>query len=151
MDPPRFNVTYNFELSPEDAHGGNPYRILMVNNCSFMKLDGTFVNTAEELQQLNQLNTEDLIIVRRGNELLIPDPADFNDFPEFFDPTNPRANVDVNEPYKITNITKGEIENLSAQRINVESGGKRKRKSKRRKQSKRRRQSKRRKFSKRMY
>lgn len=76
----RFNVTYNFVLSDENAHGGNPYRQLMVNNCSFRKLN----LTVEELQQLNQLNTEPLIIVRRGIEFVEPDPAGFNDFPEFF-------------------------------------------------------------------
>ena len=102
----RFNVTYNFELSPENAHGESPFRQLTVNNCSFRKLDGTYVDTVEELQQLNQLNTEPLIIVRRGNEFIEPDPAGFNDFPEFFDPQFPRQIVDVNEPYKITNVTK---------------------------------------------
>ena len=147
----RFNVTYYFELSPEDVHGGSPFRQLRVNNCSFRKLDGTYVDTIEELQQLNHSNTEPLIIVRRGNEFIEPDLAGFNDFPEFFDPTEPRDVVDVNEPYKITNVTKGEIEQLSAVFTPTSSGGKRKRKSKRRKQSRRRKQSKRRKFSKRMY
>lgn len=151
MDPPRFNVIYYFELSPEHAGVGSPFRQLTVNNCSFRKLNGTYVNTVEELRQLNNMNTEDLIIMRRGNEFVQPDLANFNNFPEFFDPQFPREIVDVNEPYKITNVTKGEIEHLSTELTPTSSGGKRRRQSKRRKQSRRKKQSRRRKFSKRMY
>lgn len=156
--PTFFNVRYNFDLG-QDANGGYPYRIIRVDNCFFMKRDGTYVNTVEELNQLNIPNTEDLLIVRRSPQgnYDIPDIENFDTYPELFNPLNPDADrhggegqnqdIGANEPYKITVVTKDEIEAFSAERINVENGGKRKRKRK----SKRRKQSKRRKFSKRMY
>jgi hypothetical protein len=159
-----FNVRYNFDLG-QAANGGYPYRQISIDNCFFMKRNGTFVNTRQELnnitQQLNNNNNEDLLIVRRNQQgnYDIPDIGNFDNYPELFDPNNPDANrnqgnnigegIGINEPYKITNVTKGEIENFSSREIVVTTGGKRKKQTKRRKQFKRRKFSKRSKRSKR--
>lgn len=155
MERPRkfFNVSYNFDLG-EAANGGYPYRRIQVNNCFFMKRDGTFINTTEELNNYDG----DLIIVRRDPQGYydVPSVDDIdNNYPELFDPNNPDADrhrgegigqdIGVNEPYKITDVTRGEIEHFSGREIVVVTGGKRRKQSKRRKQPKRRRHTKRRK------
>jgi hypothetical protein len=147
-----FNVSYNFDLG-EAANGGYPYRRIQVNNCFFMKRDGTFINSTEELNSYNG----DLIIVRRDQQgnYAIPSIDNFDNYPELFDPNNPDADrnrgqnngedIGVNEPYKITDITRGEIEHFSGREIVAMTGGKRRKNTKRRKHTKRRKQSKRRK------
>jgi hypothetical protein len=144
-----FNVSYNFDLG-QAANGGYPYRRIQVDNCFFVKRDGTFVNTTEELNNGN----EDVLIVRRGpqGDYNIPDVANFDNYPELFDPNNPdadRNNNGINEPYKITDVTKGEIENFSSRYVNTTNGGKRRKQTKRRKHTKRRKQTKRRRHTKR--
>ena len=154
-----FNVRYNFDLG-QDANGGYPYRQIRVDNCFFMKRNGTFINTTEELNELNNLNNEDLLIVRRNQQgnYDIPEVENFDNYPELFDPNNPDNNrnqgnnigegIGTNEPYKITDVTKGEIENFSSRYINITNGGKRRKQTKRRKQSKGKKQTKFKKYSK---
>ena len=83
-----FNVSYNFDLG-EAANGDNPYRDLKINDCFFMKRDGTFITTPEELNSYN----DDLLIVRRSQqgEYDIPNVNNFDNYPELFDPNNPDA------------------------------------------------------------
>jgi hypothetical protein len=166
-----FNVKYSFNLE-EREDGGNPFPRINVDNCFFMKRNGTFVNTIQSLKNLNRYNNdddEDILIVRRSPQgnYDIPNIANFDNYPELFDPLNPdddrhrnnspNQDIGANEPYKITNVTKGEIENFSSNYVSTSQGynhrkqSKRRKHSKRRKQSKRIKQSKRRKHSKRMY
>ena len=114
--PKFFNVRYNFDLG-EAANGNNPYRQISVDNCFFMKRDGTFVNTVYELTQLNTPNAGDLLMVRRSPQgnYDIPNIGNFDNYPELFDPLNPdadrhrgegpRQDIGANEPHKITNVT----------------------------------------------
>jgi hypothetical protein len=96
----------------------------------------------------------------QGGEYDIPNVDNFDNYPELFDPLNPDADrnggqepgqdIGENLPFKITDVTRGEIENFSAKQIVFRMrGGKRRKQTKRRKQSKRRKQTKRRKQSKR--
>ena len=117
-----FNVSYNFDLG-EDANGDNPYRNLRINDCFFIKRNGTFITTPEELNNYNG----DLLIVRRSQqgEYDTPNVDNFDNYPELFDPANPDADrngevggdgtdIGANKPYKITDVTKGTIEHFSA-------------------------------------
>ena len=144
--PTFFNVSFNFDLG-ESANGGYPYRTININYCFFMKHDGTFVNT------VNELNTteENLLVVRKPTQAAyeLPDLENFNNYPELFDPDNPDADrhrgqgrgqdIGTNEPYRITYVTRGELEHFSASLTPIITGGKRKKQTKRkRKYSKRR-------------
>lgn len=153
--PRFFNVSFNFDLG-EAANGAYPFRGINVNNCFFMKRDGTFINTTQELNSYINNHNEDLIIVRRGQQgnYTIPNVNNFDTYPELFDPNNPDIDrhggegngqdIGVDEPYKITDVTKGQLEHFSGREAAVVTGGKRRKRTKRR-QTKRRKYSKRRK------
>jgi len=116
-----FDVGYYFDLG-EAANGGYPFRNIQVNNCFFMKRDGTFIDTTEELKNYDN----DLLIVRRDQQgnFNIPNKNNFDNYPELFDPDNPDADrgrgegigedIGVNNPYKITEITQREIDYFSS-------------------------------------
>jgi hypothetical protein len=181
-----FNVNLNFDLgtltdlTPENTL---PYRSFNIRKVCFMRRDGTYLSTCAEVQtslsfQHDLLNDPDPIsdtdvIMARCPENYNtipndnrPDADNFNDYREFFDTRNYPNNflylnnsiIAENELYKITNVTKGELEGTTCNVYvgdnilegDPNTGGKKY--SKKRKQSKRkkqRRQSKRRKRSKR--
>ena len=106
-----FNADYHFDLG-EAALGNYPFRTISVNSCFFMKRDGTFVTSEFELFSTR----EELIIVRcvQQRNCILPDRANFDNYPELFDPNNPDAyrgsegrrgqDIGENQPFKIWNI-----------------------------------------------
>lgn len=147
--PRFFNVIFTFDLGDAE-NGAYPFRSIQVENCYFMKRDGSFIDTAQELRQKINSANEDLIIVRRGqqNDVVIPNVNNFDTYPELFDPTtiDNREDIEVNEPYKITAGTKDYLAHFEGRDAapTVVTGGKRRKRIKRR-QTKRRKYSKRRK------
>ena len=174
-----FNVVLDFNLGTlTELTPGNtfPYRSFNIRKVCFMRRDGMYLSTCDQVQtslsfQLDLLNDPDNpisdtdVVMARCPENYNtipndnrPDANNFNDYQEFFDTRNYPNNflylnnfIAENELYKITNVTKGELEGSTCNvYVDPLLGGKKY--SKKRKQSKRRkqrRQSKRRKRSKR--
>ena len=92
-----------------------------------MKRNGTFVNSIDELASFlyDENESKDLLIVRCKQNCEIPNVDNFNNYPELFNPSNNAPKIAKNTPYKITTLTKGELEN----KVSLNGAGKPKRKS----------------------
>ena len=175
-----FNVNLNFDLGRlTDLTPGNtlPYRSFNIRKVCFMRRDGTYLSTCAEVRtslsfQHDLPSDTDVVMARCPENYNTipndnrPDADNFNDYQEFFDTRDYPNNflylnnsiIAENELYKITSVTKGELEGSTCNVYVGDNilddddpllGGKKY--SKKRKQSKRRKQrkqSKRRKQSK---
>lgn len=129
-----FNAIFHFNLGEGPNEDGNergyPFRTIGVRNCFFMKRNGTFVNSIDELDSFlddHENESKDLLIVRcdQKRNCEIPNVENFNNYPELFNPSNTEKEIAENTPYKITSTTKGELEN----KVTLNVAGKNKRKS----------------------
>jgi len=124
-----FNANFHFNLG-EGPNKGNPFRTIDVRNCFFMKRNGTFVNSIDELDLFlddYENESKDLLIVRcvQKRNCEIPNVENFNNYPELLNPDNRTTEINENTPYKITSTTKGELEN----KVTINVAGKHKKKS----------------------
>ena len=105
-----FNVVFHMFLDEDD----DSFATLRINNCFFIKRDGLYVTTIEELNDLFRFNRRefrgyDVLIVRCNQQrnCTIPDLHNFNAYPELWDinsdrPNRPRIQyIDENEPQRI--------------------------------------------------
>ena len=74
---------------------------IVVESCFFMKRDGTYITDVNELMNLYAWKRRafvryDVLIVRCSQQIdcVIPDPANFSNYPKFYDPNNPNINAE---------------------------------------------------------
>jgi len=99
-----FNVLFTMNPLPPER---SPFPVLLVDNCFFINRSGEYVSL-EALRELFWYGPGfDILIVRcdRQVDCVIPDLANFDNYPEFWDPTKPNGReiqyINENEPHRI--------------------------------------------------